>query len=55
MKALARPLPKKAPPIVTCPSCQRRHCDHPEYGAYCCLSCLQLAIRPLIPKRLGGI
>ena len=34
--------------IVLCPSCGRKHRPHLKFGAFCCASCLQLAIRPLI-------
>lgn len=34
--------------IVVCPACGRKHRPHSEFGCFCCASCLQLAIRPLI-------
>ncbi len=33
--------------IVACPVCQRKHRPSPEFGPFCCASCLQVVIRPL--------
>jgi hypothetical protein len=38
----------KEPITARCPTCSRYHRLHPEFGAFCCLSCLQMPIRPLI-------
>ena len=40
---------KKEPELVRCPTCNRKHLPHEEYGQFCCQSCLQVPIRPLIP------
>lgn len=45
-KALVRRL--KAPKIIRCPTCGRYHELHHEFGMFCCASCLQMPIRPLI-------
>jgi protein-arginine kinase activator protein McsA len=34
--------------IVQCPICARKHRPNIEFGPFCCASCLQTAIRPLI-------
>ena len=34
--------------IVRCPVCHRDHTPHREFGEFCCASCLQTVIRPLI-------
>jgi protein-arginine kinase activator protein McsA len=34
--------------ILKCPTCGRKHREHPEFGCFCCASCLQTIIRPLI-------
>ncbi len=39
--------------IFKCPTCGRNHKEHPEFGCYCCCSCLQTIIRPLIVIREG--
>ncbi len=56
MKLKPKPKPKKitVAKSVACPSCRRVHNGHAELGAFCCTSCLQVAIRPLIlsdPKK----
>jgi len=33
---------------VRCPTCNRIHSLHREFGPFCCTSCLQTPIRPLI-------
>jgi protein-arginine kinase activator protein McsA len=47
MKALAKRKPKKIE-YVYCPTCGRGHSLHHEFGRFCCASCLQTVIRPLI-------
>ena len=39
---------------VRCPTCNRYHYLHREFGPFCCLSCLQYPIRPLIFDRKGN-
>ncbi|MDR3741184.1 MAG: hypothetical protein P4L40_19370 [Terracidiphilus sp.] len=39
---------KKKEVILRCPTCGRKHGEHPEFGCFCCASCLQTIIRPLI-------
>jgi hypothetical protein len=39
---------QKTVKLLQCPICNRHHVGHPEYGPFCCTSCLQTAIRPLI-------
>lgn len=39
--------------VYRCPICNRSHCGHPEFGPFCCTSCLQTYIRPLIVARFG--
>lgn len=34
--------------IVVCPICDRKHTPNPDFGPFCCASCLQTAIRPLV-------
>jgi hypothetical protein len=34
--------------ILNCPTCGRGHRVHPEFGPFCCLSCLQTPLHPLI-------
>jgi hypothetical protein len=41
--------------IVKCPVCARNHRPHELYGTFCCLSCLQVLIRPLIVVVTGGL
>jgi hypothetical protein len=38
----------REPKTVQCPTCGRYHWPHPEFGQFCCASCLQTPIRPLI-------
>lgn len=33
---------------VKCPTCGRYHWPDSNFGPYCCASCLQVPIRPLI-------
>jgi NAD-dependent SIR2 family protein deacetylase len=47
MKSITKRKPEKIV-IVLCPSCGRKHRPDSTFGAFCCASCLQLAIRPLI-------
>lgn len=45
------PITKRTKPkvkIFACPTCEKHHTEHPEFGCFCCASCLQTAIRPLI-------
>lgn len=44
-KPAPKPKPRKS---VTCPTCGRIHVEHQEFGQFCCQSCVQTAIRPLI-------
>jgi rubrerythrin len=39
--------------IYKCPVCGRKHRDDPEFGPFCCASCLQVVIRPLIVALKG--
>jgi protein-arginine kinase activator protein McsA len=34
--------------IVVCPVCTRKHVPSTEFGPFCCASCLQTVIRPLV-------
>ena len=34
--------------VVACPVCHRKHTPDVEFGPFCCASCLQTVIRPLI-------
>jgi hypothetical protein len=34
--------------VLQCPTCARRHPPDPQFGPFCCASCLQTPIRPLI-------
>jgi protein-arginine kinase activator protein McsA len=34
--------------LVKCPVCERLHQPDVEFGPFCCASCLQTVIRPLI-------
>ncbi len=34
--------------IVKCPVCARKHTPSVDFGPFCCASCLQTVIRPLI-------
>jgi protein-arginine kinase activator protein McsA len=38
--------------VLRCPVCQRSHVEHPEFGNFCCASCLQTVIRPLMVTML---
>jgi protein-arginine kinase activator protein McsA len=48
--------PKAQPKIevMKCPVCRRSHVEHPEFGNFCCASCLQTVIRPLILERYAN-
>ncbi len=46
-KTLARSRTEKVV-IVACPVCARKHRPNPEFGPFCCASCLQTVIRPLV-------
>ena len=48
MRAIQRKPKEHQVIILRCPACGKNHSAHPEFGRYCCASCLQLAIRPLI-------
>jgi ribosomal protein L37AE/L43A len=54
-----KPRAKKPKPAkveyIKCPVCGREHVDHPEFGCFCCLSCLQAVIRPLIVTLTNGL
>ena len=34
--------------FIVCPTCGRDHKEDEEFGRFCCASCLQTVIRPLI-------
>ncbi|MFZ1085459.1 MAG: hypothetical protein WAN35_10875 [Terracidiphilus sp.] len=38
-----------------CPVCGRKHHDDPEFGMFCCASCLQTVIRPLIVSVVAAV
>lgn len=38
---------------VSCPVCSRIHVADAQFGPFCCASCLQVVIRPLIVARTG--
>jgi len=40
--------------IFKCPTCGRKHTEHPEFGCFCRASCLQTVIRPLIVTLTAG-
>jgi hypothetical protein len=44
-KLTKKPKEKKA---VQCPVCGRYHTPNVTFGPFCCASCLQVVIRPLI-------
>jgi 4-hydroxy-3-methylbut-2-en-1-yl diphosphate synthase IspG/GcpE len=46
---------KEVVKIVSCPTCGRNHRPHDLYGQYCCLSCLQFVLRPLIVAINGAL
>ncbi len=46
-KIVKRPKAEKVT-ILKCPTCGKNHREHVEFGCFCCLSCLQTIIRPLI-------
>jgi len=53
MKKLTVRKPKQAP-VDRCPTCEKYHTRHPEFGRFCCASCLQVPIRPLIFAKPKG-
>ena len=53
MKAIAKNKPTE-PKVMRCPVCARYHAEHPEFGPFCCASCLQVIIRPLIVTLTAG-
>ena len=46
-KAIKHPKPKKKE-SAACPTCGRVHWIDEEFGPFCCASCLQTVIRPLV-------
>ncbi len=52
-KIIRKPKPDKVL-ILRCPTCGKRHTEHPEFGCFCCTSCLQTVIRPLIVTLTSG-
>ncbi len=40
--------------VYKCPSCGRDHLGTAEFGCFCCASCLQTIIRPLIVTLTNG-
>jgi protein-arginine kinase activator protein McsA len=53
-RSLARkPKPQKVTYLV-CPTCSKEHPEHKEFGCFCCASCLQTVIRPLIVTLTNG-
>jgi hypothetical protein len=48
MSKLIKRKKPKLPELVRCPVCQRYHVPDCEFGPFCCASCLQTVIRPLI-------
>ncbi len=53
MKNLTRKISPAKLIILQCPTCGRKHKEHPEFGRFCCSSCLQTVIRPLIVALTG--
>jgi len=53
MKAITKPERKKEK-LYHCPTCAKRHMGHPEFGCFCCASCLQTVVRPLIVTLTEG-
>jgi hypothetical protein len=43
-----RKKPRRKDDSVQCPVCGRYHWPDEEFGRFCCASCLQTVIRPLI-------
>lgn len=48
MAIIKRPKKKVEAKAVVCPVCHRVHTGSLEFGPFCCASCLQTVIRPLI-------
>ena len=49
MPSLAKRKTRKEKVVVyRCPACARDHLGTPEFGCFCCASCLQAIVRPLI-------
>jgi len=48
MAIVKRPKKKQEVKVVRCPVCHRTHVPDVEFGPFCCASCLQTVIRPLI-------
>jgi hypothetical protein len=52
-----RPIIKRKPkpiPVAQCPVCGRYHHIDVQFGPFCCASCLQTVIRPLILADLSN-
>jgi protein-arginine kinase activator protein McsA len=54
MKTLSRRPKKEKILILRCPACGKNHPEHNEFGCFCCASCLQTIIRPLIVTLTSG-
>ena len=53
MRAIAKKPRAEKIVILQCPTCGKKHSEHPEFGRFCCASCLQTVIRPLIVALTG--
>ena len=42
------------PTVYKCPTCGKLHLGTKEFGCFCCASCLQTVIRPLIVTLTSG-
>lgn len=54
MRTLAKRPKKEKVVVLKCPTCGKTHVPHVEFGCFCCASCLQTIIRPLIVTLTEG-